>query len=59
MTTPDNPRPAKALRPDSREARLKAALKANMGRRKLQARERAAMGDEREDQPRPDGRNED
>jgi hypothetical protein len=35
---PETPKPA----PDSRDARLKAALKANLARRKAQARERAA-----------------
>ncbi len=39
------PKPASAA--DTREARLKAALKANMGRRKAQARARA----EGEDSP--------
>lgn len=38
-------------REDAREARLKAALKANMARRKAQARARAAGGDA----PREDG----
>ena len=45
-TTPkENPpkRPAKPARP-SREDRLKAALKANMARRKAQARARKAAG---------------
>ena len=40
--TPEPPKKTKD--PDSREARLKAALKANMARRKAQARERAAPG---------------
>lgn len=43
------PRPAPA-----REARLKAALKANMGRRKAQARERAESPTS-DDQDRKDG----
>ena len=34
-------------KPTSREDRLKAALKANMGRRKAQARARAASDDEK------------
>jgi hypothetical protein len=34
--------------PQSREDRLKAALKANMGRRKAQARARAASGAEQD-----------
>jgi hypothetical protein len=38
------PQPKKA-RPQSREDRLKAALKSNMARRKAQAKERAAEGD--------------
>ena len=40
----DTPSKAKAAKagPESREARLKAALKANMARRKAQARSRAA-----------------
>ena len=41
---PDQPAPKKAL---SREDRLKAALKANMGRRKAQAKARAVA--ERDD----------
>lgn len=38
--------PKKPSSPDSRDARLKAALKANLARRKAQARERAADADE-------------
>lgn len=39
------PRPdKKTAQPNSREQRLKAALKANMGRRKAQARARAGDG---------------
>lgn len=41
MTTPETPK-KKTPPPDSREARLKAALKANLARRKAQARDRAA-----------------
>lgn len=44
MTASDPPG-KKTPAPDSRDARLKAALRANLGRRKAQARERAA-GDE-------------
>jgi hypothetical protein len=45
----ENPQPkAKSAPVSAREARLKAALKANMGRRKAQARARAA------DSPSPD-----
>jgi len=43
MNKPDNqkaPMPKKA--PNTREARLKAALKANLGRRKAQARARTS-----------------
>lgn len=40
--TPSRPAPAK---PNSREDRLKAALKANLARRKAQARARAADSD--------------
>ena len=40
----DPPKPPKPLRGTPREERLKAALKANMGRRKAQARQRAAAG---------------
>ncbi len=40
MTAPDAPN--RKPPPDSREARLKAALKANLARRKAQARDRAA-----------------
>lgn len=40
MTSADAPKKARPD-PNGREARLKAALKANMGRRKAQARERA------------------
>ena len=41
---PHAPKPPKPPRGNPRDERLKAALKANMGRRKLQARERAAEG---------------
>ena len=40
--TDKNTKTAKAKPPQSREDRLKAALKANMGKRKAQARARAA-----------------
>ncbi len=41
-----SPKPAARPRPDdSREERLKAALKANIARRKAQARVRQAAGD--------------
>lgn len=44
MTTPDNTsKPAKPA-PNSRDARLKAALRANLQRRKAQARDRADTG---------------
>lgn len=42
---PEKPKAAKSARPNpaqAREERLKAALKANMGRRKAQARARAS-----------------
>lgn len=48
MTSADPPK-TKRPKPNSREERLKAALKANMARRKSQARERAVMGDDVED----------
>ena len=38
---PKSQRPTKPKKPQTREDRLKAALKANMGRRKAQARARA------------------
>ncbi|MGB0799083.1 MAG: hypothetical protein ACPGRD_07180 [Planktomarina sp.] len=38
----DKPAPKRNVKDQGREARLKAALKANMGRRKAQARARAA-----------------
>ena len=41
---PHAPKPPKPPQGNPRDERLKAALKANMGRRKLQARERAAEG---------------
>ena len=41
---PHSPKPPKPPRGTPRDERLKAALKANMGRRKAQARERAAEG---------------
>ena len=53
----DNARPSKAAKakatgPAGREDRLKAALKANMARRKAQAKERADLGadNEKEDE---------
>ena len=49
MTRPDPSAKPKAPRPDSRDARLKAALKANIGRRKAQARERAQEEDGEDD----------
>jgi hypothetical protein len=42
MTTPPKPAPPARPQPDSREARLKAALKANLARRKAQAKGRGA-----------------
>ncbi len=44
QNTPDDPKAqnAKAAAPKGRDARLKAALKANMARRKAQARARSA-----------------
>ena len=42
---PDVPKPPKSSRENRRDDRLKAALKANMGRRKAQARQRAAAED--------------
>lgn len=42
MTTRDIPKKPAPPAPNSREARLKAALKANMAKRKAQARDRAA-----------------
>jgi len=53
MTTSETPK-KKPTAPDSREARLKAALKANLARRKMQARERAA-GDEDSDNGQNEG----
>ncbi len=42
----DRETPKKSAKPaDSREERLKAALKSNLARRKAQARARAAAGD--------------
>jgi hypothetical protein len=41
MTNPDTPAPPARPKPDSRDARLKAALKANLARRKAQARDRS------------------
>ena len=47
MTEESAPRTAKPTPPQqSREERLKAALKANMAKRKAQARARAADGDD-------------
>ena len=48
---PETPKAKSAARPAemTREDRLKAALKANMGRRKAQARARAAEGDPQDD----------
>ncbi|MFN3293466.1 MAG: hypothetical protein ACK4S2_07240 [Gemmobacter sp.] len=46
MTASDPPSPGKRPPPLSRDARLKAALKANLARRKAQARGRAAGLDE-------------
>ena len=46
--TPKSPK-AKATAND-REARLKAALKANLGRRKAQSRARAAQPDDKNEQ---------
>jgi hypothetical protein len=46
---PEKPKAAKSARPNpaqAREERLKAALKANMGRRKAQARARASDADD-------------
>ncbi len=40
---PDQKPPAKIAAPTPREARLKAALKANLARRKAQARKRQAV----------------
>ena len=48
MTDPAPPKPPARKAPDSREARLKAALKANLGRRKAQGRDRAAQDGEQE-----------
>ncbi len=46
MTAPDQPpKPATS----ARDARLKAALKANMGRRKAQARDRSGQDDDNHD----------
>ncbi|MGY3439048.1 MULTISPECIES: hypothetical protein [unclassified Marinovum] len=45
----DTGRTGKKPRKDDREARLKAALKANMGRRKAQARARAEQTDAPDD----------
>ena len=51
----DPPKPPKPLRGTPREERLKAALKANIGRRKAQARQRAtAGGDAAPDDAAPD-----
>ena len=41
MNTRNDPK-KQSLKPNSREARLKAALKANLGRRKAQAKVRTA-----------------
>lgn len=49
MTRSDPSPKLKATSIDSREARLKAALKANIARRKAQARERAAQDDTGDD----------
>ncbi len=46
MTDDPHPAPAQKPKAPSRDDRLKAALKANMGRRKAQARARAAAEDE-------------
>jgi len=40
--------PTRKKPPQSREDRLKAALKANMGKRKAQARARAVTGEEQD-----------
>jgi hypothetical protein len=40
MTVPAPPKPPARPQADSRDARLKAALKANLARRKAQARDR-------------------
>lgn len=45
----NNSRKKQGAKPSSREDRLKAALKANMGRRKAQARARAATDDTKKD----------
>lgn len=46
MTDRDDEAPRRGREGDTREARLKAALKANLARRKAQARDRAAGGQE-------------
>ncbi len=54
-------KPLKVSRADEREARLKAALKANMARRKAQARARSETGaedDKRDGTTGPDNENE-
>jgi hypothetical protein len=53
MTAPTPPKPPARSQPDSREARLKAALKANLARRKAQAKGRdagTADNDNRQDE---------
>jgi hypothetical protein len=45
-TRPDTPKPEKSQRLQARDARLKAALKANMAKRKAQMRGRAEQADE-------------
>lgn len=51
MTQSDTPKSTGAKRPaNDRDARLKAALKANLGRRKAQSRARAATTDDKNEQ---------
>jgi len=54
----NQPRKPKAAAPrDGREDRLKQALKANLARRKQQARARKAQQAQRAEKPQDDGRN--
>jgi len=51
-------KPLKVSRADAREARLKLALKANMARRKAQARARDQAGSQDDSREEPDNDNE-